>query len=65
MASFLPFNDVAGLPLADYPAVVTWCQRLAALPAWGDPFADLDAPLLPRVPLAAERRGKAGREPSG
>lgn len=56
MASFLPFNDVAGLPLSDYPAVLAWYQRLEALPAWSDPFDGLDAPQLPKAPLAAERQ---------
>jgi glutathione S-transferase len=50
MAVFLPFNDVARLPLADYPAVERWHQRLMALPAWADPFAGLSAPDLPPVP---------------
>lgn len=63
MACFLPYNDVAGLPLADYPALSAWNDRLEALPAWSDPFAGLDAPSLPRVPLAAERQGEAGQEP--
>ena len=49
MAAFLPFNDVARLPLADYPAVQAWHQRLHALAAWADPFAGLDAPELPPV----------------
>lgn len=64
MASFLPYNDVAGLPLGDYPAIEAWYQRLEILSAWSDPFAGLDAPLLPRVPLAVERQGKPGQEPS-
>ena len=50
MAAFLPFNDVAQLPLADYPAVEKWHQRLMLLPAWADPFAGLSAPELPPVP---------------
>jgi glutathione S-transferase len=50
MATFLPFNDVARLPLAEHPAVDAWNQRLMALPAWADPFAGLDAPELPPVP---------------
>jgi glutathione S-transferase len=50
MATFLPFNDVARLPLADHPAVEAWHRRLMALPAWADPFAGLDAPELPPVP---------------
>lgn len=47
MATFLPFNDLAQLPLEDYPAVAAWQQRLAALPAWSEPFAGLQAPELP------------------
>ncbi|MBW8847997.1 MAG: glutathione S-transferase family protein [Burkholderiales bacterium] len=50
MAVFLPFNDVARLPLADYPALAAWHARLMALPAWADPFEGLDAPELPPVP---------------
>ena len=49
MAVFLPFNDVARLPLADYPAVEAWHRRLMALPAWADPFEGLIAPELPPV----------------
>ncbi len=50
MAVFLPFNDVGGLPLADYPAVAAWHARLLALPAWARPFDGLDAPELPPLP---------------
>jgi glutathione S-transferase len=50
MAAFLPFNDVARLPLDDHPAVAAWHARLMALPAWADPFAGLDAPALPPLP---------------
>ncbi|XHS76577.1 glutathione S-transferase family protein [Burkholderiaceae bacterium UC74_6] len=50
MAAFLPFNDVARLPLDDYPAVAAWNQRLMQIPAWADPFEGLDAPELPEVP---------------
>lgn len=49
MAVFLPFNDAALLPLADYPSVHAWHQRLMALPAWADPFEGLSAPELPPV----------------
>lgn len=49
MGVFLPFNDVAKLPLADYPAVAAWHERLMALPAWADPFDGLSAPELPPV----------------
>ena len=50
MAVFLPFNDAARLPLADYPRVQAWHERLMALPAWADPFEGLDAPTLPPIP---------------
>jgi glutathione S-transferase len=50
MAAFLPFNDVAGLPLEDYPSVGRWYRRLEAIDAWRDPFEGLDAPELPPVP---------------
>ena len=49
MATFLPFNDVAGLPLGDYPSVLAWYRRLEAIDAWRDPFDGLEAPLLPPV----------------
>jgi glutathione S-transferase len=49
MATFLPFNDVARLPLADYPAVTAWYARLMALPGWAEPFAGLQAPELPPI----------------
>ncbi len=50
MAAFLPFNDVAGLPLDDYPSVKRWYRQLEELEAWRDPFKGLDAPELPPVP---------------
>lgn len=53
MATFLPFNDAAGLPLGDYPAVARWYRRLEQIEAWRDPFHGLDAPELPPVPSAA------------
>ncbi|MES2434338.1 MAG: glutathione S-transferase family protein [Pseudomonadota bacterium] len=49
MASYLAFNDAAGLPLSDYPQVDKWYQRIAARPAWSDPFAGLDVPALPPI----------------
>lgn len=51
MSTFLPFNDVMGLPLADYPALVAWEARLRRIPAWADPFQGLDAPELPPVQI--------------
>jgi glutathione S-transferase len=50
MASFLPFNAVARLPLADYPALAAWYARLENLPHWADPFTGLDAPPLSAIP---------------
>jgi len=49
MAVFLPYNDVAKLPLGDYPALAAWHARLMALPCWADPFEGLNAPELPPV----------------
>lgn len=49
MASFLPYNDLMRLPLADYPALAAWEARLRAIPAWADPFVGLDTPELPPV----------------
>jgi len=51
MATFLPFNDVARLPLAEFPGVARWYTRLCALDAWADPFEGLDAPELPPIPV--------------
>ncbi len=50
MAAFLPFNDVAGLPLSEYPSLKRWYGQLEAIDAWRDPFKGLDAPPLPPVP---------------
>lgn len=60
MASFLPFNDVAGLPIEDYPNLQVWARRLSSLPFWDDPFAGLDAPPLPTL-----RNAIAESEPGG
>jgi glutathione S-transferase len=49
VACVLPFAELAGLPLADFPRVEAWHARLMKIPAWRDPFAGLDAPELPRV----------------
>jgi glutathione S-transferase len=50
MATFLPYNDVALLPLDDYPAVAAWHRRLMELPGWADPFSGLQAAELPPIP---------------
>ncbi|MCY0092494.1 glutathione S-transferase family protein [Hoeflea ulvae] len=50
MATFLPFNDIARLPLDGLDAVNRWHARLQDLPAWSRPFDGLDAPDLPPVP---------------
>lgn len=49
MATYLPFNDVAGLPLDDYPSVARWYCQLEEIDTWRDPFKGLDAPELPPV----------------
>ncbi|RWA70317.1 glutathione S-transferase family protein [Mesorhizobium sp.] len=49
MATFLAFNDVARLPLEDYPSIRRWYGRLEAIDAWRDPFQGLEAPPLPLV----------------
>lgn len=49
MATFLPFNDVAGLPLDRYPSIDRWYRRLEEIDAWRDPFTGLDAPELPPI----------------
>jgi len=49
MATFLPFNDVAGLPLGDYPSIFAWYRQLEDIDTWRDPFKGLEAPLLPPV----------------
>jgi glutathione S-transferase len=54
VACVLPFADLAGLPLADFPQVKAWHERLMGIPAWRDPFEGLDAPELP--PLKASRQ---------
>lgn len=51
MATFLPYNDVARLPLDAYPAVAAWHARLLSLPAWAAPFEGLVAPELPPCPV--------------
>lgn len=50
MATFLPFNDAARLPLGDYPGIERWYCRLEEIDAWRDPFQGLDAPALAPVP---------------
>ncbi len=50
MATFLPFNDAARLPLDAYPAIGRWYRQLEEIEAWRNPFEGLDAPELPPVP---------------
>ena len=49
VACILPFADLAGLPVHDFPRVEAWHARLMDIPAWRDPFAGLDAPELPPI----------------
>ena len=49
VACVLPFADLAGLPVQDFPRVEAWHARLMEIPAWRDPFAGLDAPELPPI----------------
>jgi glutathione S-transferase len=49
MAAFLPFNEVARLPLDDYPVISRWYRQLEEIEAWRDPFRGLNAPELPPV----------------
>ncbi|WP_104663298.1 glutathione S-transferase family protein [Ensifer adhaerens] len=49
MATFLPYNDAARLPIGDYPALARWARRLEQIEAWRDPFRGLDAPELPPI----------------
>jgi glutathione S-transferase len=50
MAAFLPYNDVAKLPLSNYPEIENWYGRVARLEGWLQPFEGLVAPELPPVP---------------
>lgn len=49
MAAFLPFNDVAKLPLEEYPSIRRWYDQLEEIDAWREPFNGLDAPDLPPI----------------
>ncbi|GAB1583451.1 glutathione S-transferase family protein [Phyllobacterium phragmitis] len=51
MATILPFNDAALLPIGDYPFLYRWYQQLEGMEAWSNPFQGLSAPELP--PIAA------------
>ena len=53
LACVLPFANLAGLPLADYPVVEQWHNRLLELEAWRDPFKGLTAPELPPIAVSA------------
>ena len=53
MATFLPFNDVMNLPLADFPDLSRWYDRLLDLSFWNDPFSGLNAPDLPAIPKSS------------
>jgi glutathione S-transferase len=57
VASFLPYNDVAKLPVWDYPNLQAWSDRLCTLEFWSDPFVGFDAPPLPPVPIDPAMQG--------
>ncbi len=50
MATFLPYNDAARLPVEDYPALRRWSRQLEEIDAWRDPFRGLTAPEMPPLP---------------
>ena len=50
LATFLPFNDVAQLPIEQYPSLYRWHDQLEQIAAWRDPFAGLSAPALLPMP---------------
>ena len=49
MATFLPFNNVARLPVEGFGSLCRWLDRLDAIPAWHRPFEGLQAPELPEI----------------
>lgn len=51
MATFLPFNEVAKLPLDHFGGICRWYDRLQKIRAWHQPFENLVAPELPAVPV--------------
>jgi glutathione S-transferase len=42
VATFLPFADGSGLPVAEFPNVERWRDQLLAIDAWGGPFDGLE-----------------------
>jgi len=50
MATFLPYNEVAKLPLDGFTAISRWYGRLENIKAWRHPFENLSAPELPPIP---------------
>ena len=41
VAATLPYAQEAQIPVADFPEIRRWHQRLEALPAWRQPFPDV------------------------
>lgn len=39
VAVSLPYADAAGIPLAPYPSIRRWHDRMLEVPAWREPFA--------------------------
>jgi glutathione S-transferase len=50
MGTFLPFNDVARVPVEAYPAIAGWAAQLHVIDPWSDPFQGLSAPEMPPLP---------------
>ncbi|MDQ0396088.1 glutathione S-transferase family protein [Labrys monachus] len=46
LAGYIFFDEETGMALADYPHILAWRARIAALPGWKPPY-DLVPPALP------------------
>lgn len=47
LAGYIYYDEPTGLPLEEFPAILAWRERIAALPGWRPPYALL-APALRR-----------------
>ena len=48
LLGYLYFDEHTGIPLSDYPLILAWRERVAALPGWRAPY-DLLAPAMKAV----------------